>query len=193
MEQKFKIMNILNFQFSKIDELEDVTDESIKNNMTHGVWVLFGRKKEQLWTCLQVGQSSNIGLEIISDVECLSGKRKISEDKTKSYINQFGKVVQGYEYHVYPTPREQIYTKMGKEYKDFVFVCICCGENYKDNKKLIEKYAAWKLRVLFWRNGRPFKVKKENVEEPDNIDEIDFNEKEMIDKMADWYKKQQQK
>ena len=34
MEQKFKIMNILNFQFSKIDELEDVTDESIKNNMT---------------------------------------------------------------------------------------------------------------------------------------------------------------
>ena len=46
---------------------------------------------------------------------------------------------------------------------------------------------------MFWRNGRPFKVKKENVEEPDNIDEIDFNEKEMIDKMADWYKKQQQK
>ena len=60
MEQKFKIMNILNFQFSKIDELEDVTDESIKNNMTHGVWVLFGRKKEQLWTCLQVGQSSKM-------------------------------------------------------------------------------------------------------------------------------------
>lgn len=53
MEQKFKIMDILNFRFSKIDELEDITDESIKNYMTHGVWVLFGRKKEQLWTCLQ--------------------------------------------------------------------------------------------------------------------------------------------
>ena len=76
MEQKFKIMDILNFRFSKIDELEGITDESIKNYMTHGVWVLFGRKKEQLWTCLQVGQSSNIGLEIISDVECLSGKKE---------------------------------------------------------------------------------------------------------------------
>ena len=68
----------------------------------------------------------------------------------------------------------------------FVFVAV-------KTIKIIEKYAAWKLRALFWRNGRPFKVKKENVEEPDNIDEIDFNEKEMIDKMADWYKKQQQK
>ena len=193
MNRKFKIMNIVEDFPEKIDMLQDITEENMKPYMSHGVWILFGRKKEQLWTCLQIGQSSNIGLEIISDVECLSGKRKISEDKTKCYINQFGKVVKGYEYHVYSTPREQIYTKMGKEYKEFVFVCICCGKNYKDNKKLIEKYAAWKLRALFWRNGRPFKVEKENVEEPDNIDEIDFNEKKMIDKMADWYKKQQQK
>lgn len=127
MEQKFKIMNILNFQFSKIDELEDVTDESIKNNMTHGVWVLFGRKKEQLWTCLQVGQSSNIGLEIISDVECLSGKRKISEDKTKSYINQFGKVVQGYNIMFIRLQENRYIQKWAKSIKIlclFVFVAV---------------------------------------------------------------------
>lgn len=188
MNHKFKITSILPHHFIEIDELQDITDESIKGYMSHGVWVLFGRKEEQLWICLQVGQSYNIGSEIVSDVKCLSGEIEVRKEE---YINQFGNIVKGYEYYVYLTPREQIYKKIGEEYNDFVFACICCGENYKDNKKAIEKYAAWKLRALFWRNGRPFKKVPENVEEPEDIDKIDFGVKESIDKMVDWYKKQQ--
>lgn len=191
MNHKFKIMSIVEPHFIEREMLKDITEENMKAYMSHGVWALFGRKKEQLWTCLQVGQSGNIGSEIISDVECLSGKRAVREDEEYSYINQFGNVVEGYGYYVYLTPREQIYKKIGEEYNDFVFVCICCGENYKDNKKSIEKYAAWKLRALFWRNGRPFKKVREDVEEPEDIDKIDSGVKESIDKMVDWYKKQQ--
>lgn len=191
MNHKFKITSIVEHSFIKIDMLQDITKENMKAYMSHGVWVLFGRKENQSWICFQVGQSSNIGSEIISDVECLSGKREICESTKCSYINQFGNVVEGYEYYAYLTTREQVYKKMGEKNNDFVFVCICCGENYKDNKKAIEKYAAWKLRALLWRNGRPFKEAQENVKEPEGIDKIDSGIKETIDKMADWYKKQQ--
>ena len=89
MNHKFKITSIVEHSFIKIDMLQDITKENMKAYMSHGVWVLFGRKENQSWICFQVGQSSNIGSEIISDVECLSGKREICEGTKCSYINQF--------------------------------------------------------------------------------------------------------
>ena len=191
MNHKFRITNISPDHFIEIDGGQDITAESIKDYMSYGVWVLFGRKEDQLWTCLQVGQSNNIGSEIISDAKCLSGKIEIIEEK--EYINQFGNSVEGYTYDIYLTPREQIYKKIGTQYNDFVFVCICCGESCKDDKKAIEKYVAWKLRALFWRNGRAFEKVKENVEEPKDIETIDFKEKESVNKMVEWYKNQKLK
>lgn len=185
---KFKIANSPMQDLEKFEKLQDVTDESVKKYTSHGVWALIGRKKDKPWIALQVGQASNIGAEIISDVKCLS-EEQITVPKCK-YINQFGQVVDGYEYHIYPIPREQIYKQIGEKYDDFIFICICCGEKYKDNKKAIEKYVAWQLRALFWRNGRPFKTEKTNVEEPRNIIINDCKLKKDIDEMVCWYKKQ---
>ena len=45
---------------------------------------------------MQVGKSCNIGEEIYSDVECLSGENDVMEAdvvETVEYINQFGKKV----------------------------------------------------------------------------------------------------
>ena len=61
------------------------------------------------------------------------GERKLN--KNVKYINQFGNVVEGYTYNEYLEQREQIYKQIGENYKDFVFICICCGEKYKDSKK----------------------------------------------------------
>ena len=194
MANRFKITSIpvgssiKKMDIKEIDQLSDITNESIASFKSHGVWVLFGRKKRESWTCLQVGQSKNIGCEIISDVRCLSGEIKI--DEGRDYINQFGNVVEGYKYDVYLTPREQIYKKIGEEYNDFVFVCICCGDAYKDNKKNIEKYVAWQYRPLFWRNGRSYLKAKDNVEEPKGIDKIDPNIKKIVDMMVELYNKQ---
>ena len=49
---------------------------------------------------------------------------------------------------------------------------------------------AWKLRALFWRSGRAFEKVKENVEEPKDVETIDFKEKESVNKMVEWYKNQ---
>lgn len=188
MKHNFKIVDIPVEPSIEMDKLPDITDENMKCYRSYGVWILFGRKKESPWRCLQVGQSSNIASEIISDVKCLSGEIKVNKDRI--YINQFGNVVEGYTYDVYLSPREQIYKKIGEEYHDFIFVCICCGEGYKDSIKAIEKYVAWKFRALFWRNGRAFTEAKENVTEPDSIDGIAFNKKENVDSMVKWYNKQ---
>ena len=102
-------------------------------------------------------------------------------------MNQFGQKVPNYTYNVYWSPREQIYEHVGKEYNKFVFVCICCGEIYKDEKKAIEKYAAWKFRALFWRNGGSFKEAKENVQEPEDIENIKPTIKNSIDNMVKKY------
>ena len=189
MEHVFKIVNADELDsidlFNNIDNLKDITGESMAGYMTYGVWILFGRKPVGVWECLQVGQSSNIGAEIISDVKCLSGEIKTKEGI--EYINQFGQKVQNYTYNVYLSPREQIYERVGKEYNKFVFVCICCGEIYKDEKKAIEKYAAWKFRALFWRNGGSFKEAKENVQEPEDIENIKPTIKNSIDNMVKKY------
>ena len=189
MEHVFKIVNADELDsidlFNNIDNLKDITGESMAGYMTYGVWIFFGRKPVGVWECLQVGQSSNIGSEIISDVKCLSGEIKTKEGI--EYINQFGQKVPNYTYNVYLSPREQIYEHVGKEYNKFVFVCICCGEIYKDEKKAIEKYAAWKFRALFWRNGGSFKEAKENVQEPEDIENIKPTIKDNIDKMVKKY------
>lgn len=64
-----------------------------------------------------------------------------------------------------------------------IFVCVCCGEEYKDSKMAIEKYVAWKTRALFWRNGRAFKEPKANVQEPEGIENIEPSIKKVIDQM----------
>ena len=154
-----------------------------------GVWTLLAQNKEQDWTCLQVGQSNDISSEIISDIKCISGDIKTIE--CRNYINQFGKVVEGYEYNVYLTPREQIYKKIGKEYSNYIFVCICCGEKFRNNKKAIEKYVAWQFEALFWRNGRPFINENVNVNKPKDIDkDIDPDIKTSVENMVKWYYKQ---
>lgn len=188
MDNTFQIVSLTEGLSTEPNKLLDITDENMKNYKSYGVWTLLGRKNKQSWKCLQVGQSNNIGSEILSDVECLSGKRKIVQGR--KYINQFGNVVEGYTYDVFLTTREQIYEKIGQEYNKFIFVCICCGEDYKDNKKDIEKYVAWKLRALFWRNGGAFKNEKANVQEPEDIEQFDLTIKKDIDKMVKWYKKQ---
>lgn len=185
MKYKFRIGYIHTKPFSEIEKLPEVTDENIKKYQSPGVWALFGQNEEKTWLCLQVGQSNNIGLEIKSDIQCISGN--IKEQTKKAYINQFGNVVNGYEYNIYLTPREQIYKKIGEKYKEFVFICICCGDAYKNNKKLIEKYVAWKLRALFWRNGGAFKYQKNNIEEPKDIDEIIFDKKQDVIRMVNMY------
>lgn len=85
MEHVFKIVNADDLDsidlFNNIDNLKDITGESMAGYMTYGVWILFGRKPVGVWECLQVGQSSNIGSEIISDVKCLSGEIKTKENR----------------------------------------------------------------------------------------------------------------
>lgn len=192
MNQKFKIVSIDTLQslrlFDEIDKFQDVTDESIKDYMSYGVWVLFGYKESESWKCLQVGQSNNIGIEILSDINCISGNIEI--DTKRQYVNQFGEIVEGYEYHIYLTPREQIYRQIGTEYNGFIFVCICCGNNYKDNKRAIEKYVAWKFRALFWRNGRAFKHPQKNINEPQDVGNIDPSIKDAVDMLVEQYDKQ---
>lgn len=191
MNHKFKIASINTLlsikSFVGIDNLKDITNENMIDYMTYGVWALFGRKEGEMWICFQVGQSNNIGSEIISNVKCISGQ--IKPDKGRNYINQFGEIVEGYTYDVYLTPREQIYCQIGAEYNDFIFVCICCGKDYEDNKTAIEKYVAWKFRALFWRNGRTFKQPKENIKAPENIGRIDSNIKDAVDKLVEQYNK----
>lgn len=192
MNQKFKIVSIDTLRsiklFEEIDNLNDVTNESIKGYMSYGVWVLFGYKEDEPWKCLQVGQSNNIGVEILSDVNCISGN--IESDTKRQYINQFGEIVEGYTYHIYLTPREQIYCQIGAEYNRFIFVCICCGKDYKDNKTSIEKYVAWKFRALFWRNGRAFKQPNKNINEPQDSGCIDLSIKDAVDVLVEQYNKQ---
>lgn len=185
MKHKFRIGNIYTEPFSEIQKLSEITDESLKKYKAPGVWVLFGRNEDKIWLCLQVGQSNDIGSEIKSDVQCISGN--IKEQTNRTYINQFGNVVNGYRYNIYLTPREQIYKQIGEKYLEFVFICICCGNDCKDKKKSIEKYVAWKFRALFWRNGGAFKNQNDNVKEPQDIDKIAFDEKESVDKMVKMY------
>lgn len=175
----------------------DITKENMKEFASHGVWALFARNSNKPWECMQVGKSCNIGEEIYSDVECLSGENDVMEAdvvETVEYINQFGKKVKindkECKYNVYLTPRQQTYKQIGAEYEDFVFVCICCGEKYKDDKSAIEKYAAWKLQALFWRNGGRFKTEKDNVEEPKDIDKIEGSIKKEIDGLVEQYNNQ---
>lgn len=188
MKNEFRIGNTITKSFEDIDKMAEITDEELRNYQFPGVWVLFGRNKGNPWLCLQVGQSNNIGIEIKSDIQCIVGN--IEEQTKRTYINQFGKAVKGYEYTIYLTPREQIYKKLGERYKDFAFICICCGAAYKDDKKLIEKYVAWKLRALFWRNGGAYKYPQENIKEPEDIDEILFDKIDDFKTMADLYNKQ---
>lgn len=185
MSHMFKIIKADELSSNKsiveIEKLKDISKESLSDCKTYGVWGLLGRKKDEQWKWLQVGQSNNIGLEIISDVQCISGE--ITQDNDRSYINQFGQVVNGYTYNVYLSAREQIYKCIGENFTDFIFVCVCCGEEYKDSKMAIEKYVAWKTRALFWRNGRAFKEPKANVQEPEGIENIEPSIKKVIDQM----------
>lgn len=185
MKHKFRIGYICTEQFSDIEKLPEVTDKNIKIYHAPGVWALFGQNEQKTWLCLQVGQSNNIGSEIKYDIQCISGKRK--KQTNKAYINQFGNVVDGYEYDIYWTVREQIFKKIGEKYKEFVFICLCCGDTYKDNRKIIEKYVAWKFRALFWRNGGSFKRQQDKIEEPKDIDEISFDNKQDVIKMVKMY------
>ena len=165
----------------------DITDESMKNYKSYGVWALYGQDNKNLWKCLQVGQSQNIGSEIIYDKKCLLGEIKSVKDR--KYINQFGQVVEDYTYDVHLTPRQQIYKKIGDNYENFRFECICCGnECNKDQIKAIERYVAWELQALFWRNGGSFKEANDNVKKPENIDDsITANIKNTVDNIKKWY------
>lgn len=190
MNKKFKIVNIDTVPskgfFNEIDEFEDITDETIKAYMLYGVWVLFGYKENESWKCLQVGQANNIGKEILSDINCILGN--IEFDIERQYVNQFGEIVKGYTYHIYLTPREQIYRQIGKEYNRFIFVCVCCDD--KVNKRAIEKYVAWKFRALFWRNGRAFKTYCQNINEPQDVGNIEPRIKGTVDVLVKQYNEQ---
>lgn len=186
MKNEFRIGDTKSFL--EKDKMAEITDVELEKYQFPGVWVLFGRKVGKPWLCFQVGQSNNIGIEIKSDIQSISGR--IEEQIEKSYINQFGESIKGYDYTIYLTPREQIYKKLGEQYKEFAFICICYGIDYKDNKKLIEKYVAWKLKAMFWRNGRPYKQPKKNVEKPQDINKISFDKIEDVKKMVAWYENQ---
>ena len=176
------------FEISSAD-----SGDFMKNNYkTYGVWILFGRKGNE-WECLQVGESGNIYDEILADIEALRGNIRVEEEK--AYINQFGQYT-GYTYTLYPSAREQIYNQIGKIYEVFWFVCLCHGENYKEQLKNIEKYAAWKFRAKFWRNGGAFKKQRSDIVEPPEIKKFQMEEKQLmkeINAMINAYQKQGEK
>ncbi len=144
---------------------KDVTKNYRNILNTNGVWALFEVNDKNLLQCLQVGQTQNIASEITYDIKCISGQ--IIENHDIHYINQFGQDTK-FTYISYLTAREQLYKYIGDHYTDLSFICICYGDNYKDNLKGVEKYIAWKLKPLYWRNGGQYKNKKE-VSEPKNI------------------------
>lgn len=132
--------------------------DSYKNKS--GVWFLIGKLlNEKSYICLQVGQSKDIGNEIIRDSGYLSGVDPY-EKVCKTYVNQFGELQ--FKYYDYPDLKgKKLYNNIAENYKDFLFICISEIDN-RDTRLALEKYIAYKTESKYWRNGRPLSPQEKN-------------------------------
>lgn len=147
--ERVKVCQKLSF---KIMDFE--VDKMPKN--VPGVWMLLGRNNiNEKWECLQVGVNKNIYKEISTDIFYMDKLIRIK----KPYINQFGEIQ--FWTKGEPSVQNKLYFTIRNEYDQLAFIVVC--ENIEDaiERKLIEKYVAYRTRAKYWRNGRPYKAAKE--------------------------------
>lgn len=149
-------MKYLNKIIYEENEDGSIKESNLENFMLKkGVWALFGYNRETgEHCCLNVGKSVNIGNEVLYDIACLH-YLKSRYDGSKEYISQF-KEQCGFKYKTHQV-REYLYPYINLRWHSFQFIFI-----YDKPDKDIEKKYANENNAKYWRNGRPYGVKKEN-------------------------------
>lgn len=118
-----------------------------------GVWALYGiNRKTSENRCLQVGKSINVGNEILYDIACLH-LLKARTDGSKKYINQF-KEYCNFNYESNQV-QEYLYPHIALQWHSLRFIYI----HDTSDRKVESKYAK-NNSAKYWRNGRPFGVKR---------------------------------
>lgn len=126
-----------------------------------GLWMLIGKNKNGLYSSLQVGHSQNIGSEIERDISYLTTIPPTSE-KDILYVNQFGEELFPYENYNFWRAKN-LYHQIATHYTNLNFICIAnhtALEN-ENNRKILEKYIAYKTTSRYWSNGGIYKPKTE--------------------------------
>ena len=125
--------------------------EKTENNLRKyirkkGIWALFGKQKENVYECLQIGKCKDVGSEILYDISCLNN---LSYDPsgTKNYINEFG-IDTGLKYNE-GIVQEYLYPYIKKQdYKVLLFAYV-----YDTNDEEKEKLLAWLTHAKYWRDS----------------------------------------
>ena len=142
-----------------------------------GVWALLGRKQgEELFECLNVGKSVDVGKEIQIDLNYLDGELTVGEI---DYINQYAESC-GFKYSKNQT-QAYLYPVIRQQFEELTFVLIS-DKSDRD----IEKCFAWATHARYWRNGRPFQGQKEDYYN-NNFKRV-LGEKDImkLDKLDNW-------
>lgn len=130
-----------------------------------GIWALYGKVSEKSeYVCLNVGQSTDVGREIIYDLGCLH-YINFQKDGTKKYINYFGENC-GFTYKsdfIDKRPREYLYPYIASQYACIKFIYV-----HNDNDHEKERSYAKEHHARFWRDGgqrgtRTINVSREDV------------------------------
>lgn len=138
------------------DENGNIKESHLEEFMLkEGVWALYGiNSKTGNERCLQVGKSKNVGNEILSDIACLHFL-KLRTDGDNDYINQF-KEPCDFKYKSNQV-REYLYPYIASQWHSIKFLYVWDNSDKDKEKEYAHKYSA-----MYWRNGRPYGVKKSN-------------------------------
>jgi len=146
-------------EIGKIIYEEDENGVAVVSNLENfmgveGVWALYGKNKETLKKeLLNVGKNKNIGQEILYDIACLHFL-KVRTDGDSTYINQSNQDCL-FKYKSGQT-REYLYPIIASRYSSLKFVYVYDKSDINEEKEHAKK-------SVFWRNGRPYSVKKLNI------------------------------
>lgn len=120
---------------------------------TTGIWGMYGKVEEnEEYQCLNVGVSTDVGREIITDLGKLH-YIAYRDDGSERYYNQFNEDC-GFSYNPGQI-HEYLYPFLKEQYNCIKFVLL---DKRYDRK--VEKEIAQKEHALFWKNGSPFGVTK---------------------------------
>lgn len=142
-------------QFSQGDILDHNKRKEIFENIKVGckekkVWALLSEIEKNQWICLQVGSSSNISKEIISDIKCML---PLTPQDTRQWKSQFHEQVFEVQYGL--DVRCQKYRDMFNRFNNFCIIIIEPKTYLEDsNTNNLVKYAevkyAYDTQALYW-------------------------------------------
>lgn len=118
-----------------------------------GVWACYGipRDNSSSWVCLNVGQSSNIGVEMRTNCNYSKG---IFNNKIGIYKNYKGEVIFTFDRPKDEpiTSRQRVWNDIGKKYKCLYFVIV--DESLDENERLTKEMEyAIKKEAIYWNKS----------------------------------------